>query len=252
MDIEVKLTDFGLSGLLDPRSAGFRDFMGSDDHMAPEIITLGNNPEWQDSPQHKHEIVKGGTYDAKVDVWALGIIMYNLFMGETPFDDGGEGYINLHLNIIHKEPDFSDPIWQQNPLAKDFVCNCLVKDPEKRTSSAILCEHPYMQEVIAQRESFKSEDLTACQQNLLKSLARYSSPNCTLDAWQTLCFLNLVWLNISHSSIQIASRVFRTIDSDKNGIIEREELMDYVKKIDGYKEVYSSIKAQGATKKTMN
>jgi serine/threonine protein kinase len=46
MDIEVKLTDFGLSGLLDPRSTGFRDFMGSDDHMAPEIITLGTNPEW--------------------------------------------------------------------------------------------------------------------------------------------------------------------------------------------------------------
>jgi hypothetical protein len=46
--------------------------------------------------------------------------------------------------------------------------------------------------------------------------------------------------------------VFRTIDSDKNGIIEREEFMDYITKIDGYKEVYDAIKAKGATKKTFN
>ena len=40
VDVQVKLADFGLSGLLDPESDGFNDFLGSDDHMAPEIITL--------------------------------------------------------------------------------------------------------------------------------------------------------------------------------------------------------------------
>jgi len=36
--------------------------------------------------------------------------MYYLFMGYTPFDDGGE-YIDLHLKILTAEPDFSDKIW---------------------------------------------------------------------------------------------------------------------------------------------
>jgi len=115
VDIECKLADFGLSGLLDPSSDGFTDFMGTDDHMAPEIITLKQNPEWHepDGKKHKHHIKKDGCYDSKVDVWALGIITYALFMGKTPFDDGGE-YIDLHLKILTTEPDFSDPVWADN------------------------------------------------------------------------------------------------------------------------------------------
>lgn len=82
-EVECKLADFGLSGLLDPTSNGFKDFMGSDDHMAPEIISLQQNPEFGPEERTPAELIKyakhvkaDGCYDAKVDVWALGIIIY--------------------------------------------------------------------------------------------------------------------------------------------------------------------------------
>lgn len=144
-DVEVKLADFGLSGLLDPTGNGFKDFMGSDDHMAPEIVSLKHNPEFAEEGGKKwaHLKKEDGTYDSKVDVWAMGIIIYFMFMGETPFDDGGE-FIDLHVKIMTGEPDFSDEIWKGNELAKDFICHCLVKDPKERMSAAGLMEHPYL------------------------------------------------------------------------------------------------------------
>lgn len=42
------------------------------------------------------------------------------------------------------------------------------------------------------------------------------------------------------------------MDSDKNGIIERDEFMDYIKKIDGYKEIQKVIKSKGATRAAYN
>jgi serine/threonine protein kinase len=88
--LEAKLTDFGLSTLVDPRqeNGGCKVFVGTDDHMAPEIISLRANPEWHEGEgkKHKDKIVKNGFWDAKVDVWALGCMMYFFFMGHTPFD----------------------------------------------------------------------------------------------------------------------------------------------------------------------
>jgi len=52
-----------------------------------------------------------------------------------------------------------------------------------------------------------------------------------------MCFMNLVWLYMDHDSIRRASRVFRHMDNDKNGVIVKKEFMKYLKTIDGYAEV---------------
>lgn len=44
-DICCKLADWGLATLYDPDSDGMKDFVGSDDHMAPEIIRCWANPD---------------------------------------------------------------------------------------------------------------------------------------------------------------------------------------------------------------
>jgi len=96
-----------------------RDFVGSDDHMAPEIISLWANPDLDADlkvkENNKEEITekefkkaitnKENRYDEGVDVWALGIMIYQLFTGYTPFDEGGE-YEQLHMNILNKDPSF--------------------------------------------------------------------------------------------------------------------------------------------------
>lgn len=60
---EVKLADFGCSNYLE----GVRHtYCGTPDYLAPEII-LGD-------PQNE-----------KVDVWALGILLFELVKGKAPF-----------------------------------------------------------------------------------------------------------------------------------------------------------------------
>jgi len=60
--------------------------------------------------------------------------------------------------------------------------------------------------------------------------------------------MNLVWMYMDHDHIKKASRVFRHMDKDYNGIIVKKEFMDYLKTIDGWKEVNDRLKAKGATK----
>ena len=60
--IDVKLADFGLAchcKVLNSES----NLCGSIPYMAPEILTKGEN------------------YDQKVDIWGLGIILYELLIG---------------------------------------------------------------------------------------------------------------------------------------------------------------------------
>eukprot|EP00959_Pyramimonas_sp_CCMP1952_P467651 9491974-Pyramimonas_sp.AAC.1 len=59
------------------RSAHFvcdsRNDVGTLDYMAPEVI--------------EHEAENGQVYDEKVDIWAIGIICYELLHGVPPFSN---------------------------------------------------------------------------------------------------------------------------------------------------------------------
>jgi serine/threonine protein kinase len=63
-NFEVIVIDFGFACFYDPKlELGKDEFLGTPAYMAPEII-------------------KGEMYTEKVDVWAIGIIMFMLLCGE--------------------------------------------------------------------------------------------------------------------------------------------------------------------------
>ena len=64
-DLNLKLIDFGFASKFE-RDNGMTLILGSPLYMAPELV-------------------KREKYDDKVDVWALGCIMYLLLSGQTPF-----------------------------------------------------------------------------------------------------------------------------------------------------------------------
>lgn len=119
----VKMGDFGLAKVLEETSMA-RTLCGTPHYLAPEVLEF-NNEGWDG-------------YGKPVDVWALGCVLYILFVGFRPFqtrDDIKHGYFR-----------FSHARWKRVSVqAKDLITKMLVVDPEKRFTVEQCLAHPWMQ-----------------------------------------------------------------------------------------------------------
>lgn len=116
----VKLLDFGIAKLIHPDAgdvgltvAGAR--LGTSYTMAPEQI-------------------RGGTIDARTDVYALGVVLYHLVTGQYPFR--GEQMTDIerqHLEAPVPRPSHSAPV---TPGVDAVVLRAMEKPPERRFPSA--------------------------------------------------------------------------------------------------------------------
>eukprot|EP01083_Nonionella_stella_P080088 219891_1 len=122
-DGSVKLGDFGLVTEID--ESGFcmdQSTIGSPFWIAPEIII----------PECK--------YDAKVDIWSLGITCFELMTGDLPHSD--TSMLSLFPAIVDSPPPEPRPFWSNS--LKSFVSQCLQKDPKKRPSAHTLLNHKFI------------------------------------------------------------------------------------------------------------
>lgn len=111
-DRQVKVLDFGLSVAYSQSLTNPDDVMvGTLHYMAPEIFT---NPAV--TPQS--------------DLWAAGIIMYEIFTGKYPFDDANSG--TLLYSILNDAPDMTGI----EPGIAELLTYLLAKNPADRYSSA--------------------------------------------------------------------------------------------------------------------
>lgn len=73
------------------------------------------------------EIVEGSHYDERVDIWALGILLYELVAGKAPFETKDENitYDKIVNSECHFPSHFSKPL-------REVVSKILDKNPERR------------------------------------------------------------------------------------------------------------------------
>lgn len=110
-----KLIDFGLSKPDALRTPERNTTMcGSMEYMAPEIL------------QHK-------AYDQRADLWAFGIVLYELLFGVTPFYH--ENHREQGRRITSEPVEFPEDYEQQHPSVCSLIRALLVKDPAKRLAS---------------------------------------------------------------------------------------------------------------------
>ena len=113
----IKLTDFGMASL-------YEEIMNAE-FLTMHGMTLGT-VHYYAREQFWGEIV-GPT----ADVYALGIIMYEMLTGHTPFD--GESVVAVAIQYIQEAPTPPSQLNPQIPPAlEEMILRCLEKVPEMR------------------------------------------------------------------------------------------------------------------------
>ncbi|KAL2536893.1 Phototropin-2 [Forsythia ovata] len=88
-------------------------FVGTEEYIAPEIIT-------------------GEGHSSAIDWWALGILLYEMLYGRTPFR--GKNRQKTFANILHKDLTFPSSI-PASLAARQFINALLSRDPASRLGS---------------------------------------------------------------------------------------------------------------------
>ena len=120
----LKMTDFSKSKILAFEKDKGLSFVGAPEYMSPEII-LG----------------KGQKYE--VDWWSLGILIYQMIYGYTPFYD--ESVDKMFIKILYTNVKFDSNI-EINSNLKSLIKGLLQKNPYKRLEDSDIRDHPYFTE----------------------------------------------------------------------------------------------------------
>ncbi len=114
----VKLVDFGIAHVaagdsMDATTAG--TIMGTPHYMSPEQA-------------------RGGTVDARSDLWAVGVMLYQLLTGKRPFN--ADSIATLLLRITQEAPKPIGELRADIPASlRRVIARTLNKQPEKRYQS---------------------------------------------------------------------------------------------------------------------
>mmetsp|Transcript_26137 Transcript_26137/g.63732 ORF Transcript_26137/g.63732 Transcript_26137/m.63732 type:complete len:382 (-) Transcript_26137:170-1315(-) len=122
-NLEIRLIDFDISCKHLLQEKPMTEVVGTKAYMAPEVFER--------------------SYDRKCDVWSIGVMAHALLSGEMPFD-GKDDEEMIHK--IRNEPlTWDAPCWEYTSQeAKDFIKQCLEKDPAKRPSAEELLSNDFM------------------------------------------------------------------------------------------------------------
>jgi serine/threonine protein kinase/Tfp pilus assembly protein PilF len=110
------LLDFGLASLGDSTDSTLTiQFMGTPAYMAPERLTLQIN-------------------DARGDIWALGVVLYEAISGQLPFT--GEQAHMIHAILNEHPPALSSLYPDLPPAVDEIIDRALAKDSADRYQRA--------------------------------------------------------------------------------------------------------------------
>jgi aurora kinase len=117
-DGKLKLTDFGWSNYIDGNVVR-STYCGTPVYLAPEMI-------------------KEIGHDESLDIWCIGVLMFELLTGEIPF-------VGTNMNVLADNILKTKISWPKdmNALAKDLIKKILKSEPKDRISLSDMLKHPF-------------------------------------------------------------------------------------------------------------
>ena len=125
-DGKVKVLDFGLARALEttPVDSSLSNSPTLSLAATQAGIILGT------AAYMPPEQAKGRTADRRADIWAFGVVLYEMLTGRMMFS--GETVSETMAQVLLKEPDWNT-LPANTPLGlRDLLSRCLVKDPRNR------------------------------------------------------------------------------------------------------------------------
>jgi len=120
----VKILDFGLAARLQEQQAA--DATRSKLSFAEQGVVVGT------LHYMAPEILRGEPASVRSDIWALGVVLYEMAAGELPFQ--GQTGFEVSAAILREQPE-PQPAHVPEGL-QTIVLRCLAKDPAQRYQSA--------------------------------------------------------------------------------------------------------------------
>jgi len=115
---EIKIADFGWS--VHAPTSRRNTLCGTLDYLPPEMV-------------------EGREHDEQVDVWSLGVLLYEFLVGVPPFEAEGHGATYRRISRVDLKfpPEVSTD-------AQDLIRKLLVKEPSQRLRLKDVPNHPWI------------------------------------------------------------------------------------------------------------
>ena len=79
------------------------------------------------------EVILGKSYNFKVDYWSVGIILYEIFYGNTPFGNSTRDVSKIYKEILENKPFLTSGV--ENKFFNSLISLLLCKKPSSRIST---------------------------------------------------------------------------------------------------------------------
>src|SRR6266852_3278248 len=135
-DGNVKILDFGLAKALETPTAQ------GNPSISPTLTLEGTRAGviLGTAAYMAPEQARGAIVDKRADIWAFGVVLYEMLTGKQPF--AGQTVSDTLAAVLKTEPDLTQVL----PQARRLLRLCLEKDPKRRLRDIgdfrILCQEP--------------------------------------------------------------------------------------------------------------
>ena len=127
-DGTVKVLDFGLAKALDPHLEGDPSQSPTLTAAATQMGVIMGTAAFM-SPEQ----ARGKTVDKRADVWAFGVVLYEMLTGTRPFQ--GDDVSQTLARVIDSDPDWDRLPQTLSPVLDAYLRRCLEKEPRQRVQA---------------------------------------------------------------------------------------------------------------------